>query len=78
ELEVSIFPGFAASEILYHEDGSVRGIQTGDMGIGKDGQPTHNFMPGYELLAKYTLFAEGCRGHLGKRLIQKFNLDKDA
>ena len=45
ELEVSIFPGFAASEILYHEDGSVRGIQTGDMGIGKDGQPTHNFMP---------------------------------
>lgn len=78
ELEVSIFPGFAASEVLYHEDGTVKGIQTGDMGIGKDGEPTHNFTPGYELHAKYTLFAEGCRGHLGKRLIAKYNLDKDA
>lgn len=78
ELEVSIFPGFAASEILYHEDGTVKGIQTGDMGIGKDGEPTANFTPGYELHAKYTLFAEGCRGHLGKRLISKFGLDKDA
>ncbi len=68
ELEVSIFPGFAASEVLYHEDGTVKGIQTGDMGIGT----------GYELHAKYTLFAEGCRGHLGKRLIAKFGLDKDA
>ena len=78
ELEVSIFPGFAAAEVLYHEDGTVKGIQTGDMGIGKNGEPTHNFTPGYELHAKYTLFAEGCRGHLGKRLIAKFNLDKDA
>ena len=78
ELEVSIFPGFAAAEILYHEDGTVKGVQTGDMGIGKDGEPTHNFAPGYELHAKYTLFAEGCRGHLGKRLISKFNLDKDV
>ena len=78
ELEVSIFPGFAASEVLYHEDGTVKGIQTGDMGIGKDGEPTANFTPGYELHAKYTLFAEGCRGHLGKRLIAKFGLDKDA
>lgn len=78
ELEVSIFPGFAASEILYHEDGTVKGIQTGDMGIGKDGEPTANFAPGYELHAKYTIFAEGCRGHLGKRLLAKFNLDKDA
>ncbi|RZG79849.1 electron transfer flavoprotein-ubiquinone oxidoreductase, partial [Acinetobacter pittii] len=78
ELEVSIFPGFAASEVLYHEDGTVKGIQTGDMGVGKDGEPTHNFTPGYELHAKYTLFAEGCRGHLGKRLIAKYNLDKDA
>ena len=78
ELEVSIFPGFAASEVLYHEDGTVKGIQTGDMGIGKDGEPTHNFAPGYELHAKYTLFAEGCRGHLGKRLIANFKLDKDA
>ncbi|MHA3981677.1 electron transfer flavoprotein-ubiquinone oxidoreductase [Acinetobacter venetianus] len=78
ELEVSIFPGFAAAEVLYHEDGTVKGIQTGDMGIGKNGEPTHNFTPGYELHAKYTLFAEGCRGHLGKRLIANFNLDKDA
>lgn len=79
ELEVQIFPGFAAADILYHEDGvTVKGIVTGDMGIGKDGEPTHNFMPGYELHAKYTLFAEGCRGHLGKRLIEKFKLDKDA
>lgn len=78
ELEVSIFPGFAASEVLYHEDGTVKGIQTGDMGIGKDGEPTHNFTPGYELHAKYTLFAEGCRGHLGKRLIAKYNLDKNV
>ncbi len=78
ELEVSIFPGFAAAEVLYHEDGTVKGIQTGDMGIGKNGEPTHNFTPGYELHAKYTLFAEGCRGHLGKRLIAEYNLDKDA
>lgn len=79
ELEVSIFPGFAAAEVLYHDDGTtVKGIQTGDMGIGKDGEPTHNFTAGYELHAKYTLFAEGCRGHLGKRLIEKFQLDKDA
>ncbi|EPG35564.1 electron transfer flavoprotein-ubiquinone oxidoreductase [Acinetobacter colistiniresistens] len=78
ELEVSIFPGFAAAEVLYHEDGTVKGIQTGDMGIGKNGEPTHNFTPGYELHAKYTLFAEGCRGNLGKRLIAKYNLDKDA
>jgi electron-transferring-flavoprotein dehydrogenase len=78
ELEVSIFPGFAASEVLYHADGTVKGIQTGDMGIGKNGEPTHNFTLGYELHAKYTLFAEGCRGHLGKRLISQFNLDKDA
>lgn len=78
ELEVSIFPGFSAAEILYHADGTVKGVQTGDMGVGKDGEATHNFTPGYELHAKYTLFAEGCRGHLGKRLIQQFNLDKDA
>ena len=78
EMEVSIFPGFAAADVLYHEDGSVRGVVTGDMGIGKDGQPTHNFAPGYELLAKYTIFAEGCRGHLGKRLMSRFDLCKDA
>lgn len=78
ELEVSIFPGFAAADVLYNDDGSVRGVVTGDMGIGKDGQPTHNFAPGYELLAKYTIFAEGCRGHLGKRLMSRFDLCKDA
>ncbi len=78
ELEVSIFPGFAAAEILYHTDGTVKGIQTGDMGIGKDGEPTHNFTPGYELHAKYTIFAEGCRGHLGKRLIAQYNLDQNT
>lgn len=78
ELEVTIFPGFAADNILYHEDGSVKGIVTGDMGVDKDGNPKDSFMPGYELHAKYTLFAEGCRGHLGKRLISRFNLDADC
>lgn len=78
ELEVAIFPGFAASEILYHEDGSVKGIQTGDMGVSKEGEATANFTPGYELHAKYTIFAEGCRGHLGKQLIEKFKLDEHA
>ena len=75
---VNIFPGFAASEILYNDDGSVAGIATGDMGIGADGQPKGTFTPGYELRAKYTIFAEGCRGHLGKQLISKFNLDADS
>jgi len=71
---VEIFPGFAAAEVLYNEDGSVKGVATGDMGIGKDGQQTENYQPGMELLAKYTFFAEGCRGHLGKQLQEKFNL----
>lgn len=74
-LGVEIYPGFAAAEILYNADGSVRGVATGNMGIGRDGQPTENFQPGMELLAKYTLFAEGARGHLGKQLIEKFKLD---
>ena len=78
ELGVNIFPGFAASEILYNEDGSVKGVATGDMGIGMDGEQKPTFTPGYELHAKYTLFAEGCRGHLGKQLIEKFNLDADS
>lgn len=78
ELEVSIFSGFTASKILYHEDGSIKAIQTGDMGIGKDGEPTHNFILGYEIDPKYTLLAEACRGHLDKSLFFKFNLDKDA
>ncbi|MGD9662791.1 MAG: electron transfer flavoprotein-ubiquinone oxidoreductase [Porticoccaceae bacterium] len=73
-LGVEIFPGFAAADIVYHDDGSVKGIATGDMGVGHDGQPKDSYMPGMELHAKYTLFAEGCRGHLGKRLIEKFDL----
>ncbi len=74
-LGVEIFPGFAAAEILYTEQGAVRGIATGNMGIGKDGQPTENFQLGMELLGKYTFFAEGARGHLGKQLISKYQLD---
>lgn len=74
-LGVEIFPGFAASELLYHEDGSVKGILIGDMGVGADGHEKDSFMPGMELHAKYTVFAEGCRGHLGKQLIEQFHLD---
>lgn len=75
-LGVEIFPGFAASEVLYNEDGSVAGVITGDMGLDEEGKPKDSFMPGMELKAKYTVFAEGCRGHLGKQLIEKFALDK--
>ena len=78
ELGVMIFPGFAASEILYSDEGSIVGVATGDMGVGQDGEKKQTFQPGYELRAKYTIFAEGCRGHLGKLLIEKFNLDKDS
>ena len=73
-LGVEIYPGFPAADVLYNEDGSVRGVVTGDMGVGRDGKPTANFQPGMELLAKYTVFAEGARGHLGRRLIERFNL----
>jgi electron-transferring-flavoprotein dehydrogenase len=73
-LGVEIYPGFAAAEVLYHDDGSVRGVATGDLGIGKDGQHTGNYQPGMELHAKQTIFAEGCRGSLTKDLMQKFNL----
>ena len=69
-----MFPGFAAADVLYREDGAVGGIVTGDMGVGRDGEPTDNFMPGMELRAKYTFFAEGCRGHLGRRLMERFSL----
>ena len=72
---VEIFPGFAAAEVLYHEDGRVKGVATGNMGVGRDGQPTENFQPGMELHARYTLFAEGSRGHLGRQLIDRFDLD---
>ncbi len=73
-LGVEIFPGFAAAEVMYDENGAVRGVATGNMGIGKDGQPTANFQPGVELIGKYTLFAEGARGHLGKQVTARFDL----
>ncbi|WP_259365199.1 electron transfer flavoprotein-ubiquinone oxidoreductase [Psychrobacter sp. GP33] len=76
ELEVMMFPGFSAADILYNVDGSVKGILTGDMGVAANGDAKPSFEPGYELLAKYTIFAEGSRGHLGKRLISRFSLDK--
>jgi len=72
---VEIFPGFAAAEILYDEAGAVVGVATGNMGVGKDGTPGDDFQLGMALNAKYTLFAEGARGHLGKQLISKFQLD---
>jgi electron-transferring-flavoprotein dehydrogenase len=75
-LGVEIFPGFAAAEVLYNDNGSVRGVATGNMGIGKDGEPTDNFQLGMELLGKYTVFAEGARGHLGRQLIARFKLDE--
>ena len=77
-LGVEIFPGFAAAEVLYHEDGSVKGVATGDMGVGRDGKQTDAYQQGMELHARYTFFAEGCRGNLGKQLEAKFNLRKDA
>jgi len=75
-LGVEIFAGFAGAEVLYDEHGAVRGVATGDMGVGKDGTPTANFQPGVELIGKYTLFAEGARGHLGKAVLAKYRLDE--
>ena len=75
---VNIFPGFAAAEILYDENGAVRGVATGDMGISKEGEEKASYTPGYELLGKYTIFSEGCRGHLAKQLINKFALNADS
>jgi electron-transferring-flavoprotein dehydrogenase len=75
-LGVEIFPGFTAAEVLYNEDGSVKGVATGNMGVGKDGEPTDSFQLGMELHAKYTVFAEGARGHLGKQIIAKYKLDE--
>ncbi|VEF01255.1 electron transfer flavoprotein-ubiquinone oxidoreductase [Neisseria canis] len=77
-LGVEIYPGFAATEVLYHVDGSVKGIATGNMGVGKDGEATDMFQPGMELWAQQTLFAEGCRGSLSKHLIERFRLDKHS
>ena len=74
-LGVEIFPGFAAAELLYTESGAVKGVATGHLGLGKDGQPGPDFQLGMELHAKYTVFAEGARGHLGKQLIERFALD---
>jgi electron-transferring-flavoprotein dehydrogenase len=77
EMGVNLFPGFAAAEVLYH-DGQVAGVATGDMGRGRDGQPKSNFQPGYELRARYTVFAEGCRGSLGKELMRRYDLRRDC
>ena len=78
-LGVEIYPGFAAQEALIDEQGVVRGIITGDLGVDRDGNPKEGlYTPGMELRGKYTLFAEGCRGHIGKQLIKRYNLDSDA
>ena len=77
-LGVEIFPGFAAAQLLYDESGAIKGVATGDMGIGRDGKPTAAHQPGMELHAKYTFFAEGCRGHLGKQLQERFGLRSGA
>jgi electron-transferring-flavoprotein dehydrogenase len=74
----NVFPGFAASEVLYDDEGRVRGVATSDMGIGKNGQPKDSFQAGYELLGKYTIFAEGSRGNLGQDLMEKFELRASA
>jgi len=78
ELGVEIFPGFAAAEILFHEDGRVKGVATGDMGIARDGTRKPDYQPGLELHAKYTFFAEGVRGHLSKEIIRQFDLARDS
>ncbi len=78
ELGVEIYPGFAATEILYHPDGSVRGIATGDMGVQRDGTPGDQYQQGMALLAQQTIFAEGCRGSLTKVLMQQFDLRRDC
>ena len=77
-MEVNVFPGFAASEVLYDDAGAVRGVATSDLGIAKDGSKKSAYQPGYELLGKYTIFAEGVRGNLGEALMEKFDLRKDA
>ncbi|MCV2883941.1 electron transfer flavoprotein-ubiquinone oxidoreductase [Aestuariibacter sp. AA17] len=76
QLGVEIFPGFPAASLIENEDGSIGGVITGDMGIGANGEQKDSYMPGMELRAKQTIFAEGCRGHLGKQLIEKFGLDE--
>nr|WP_321458118.1 electron transfer flavoprotein-ubiquinone oxidoreductase [uncultured Cohaesibacter sp.] len=78
EMGVEIYPGFAAAELLYDDKGALRGVATGDMGLGKDGQPKDTYMRGMELLGKYTLISEGVRGSLAKQLIANYQLDKDC
>lgn len=78
KMEVEIYPGIAASEILYHDDGSVKGIATADVGIAKDGSPKDTFERGMELHAKVTVFAEGCHGHLSKQILKQFDLQKNC
>jgi len=78
QLGVEVFPGFTAANVHYNEDGSVGGVITGDMGVSEAGEHKDSYMPGMLLTAKYTVFAEGCRGHLGKQLMQQFDLNKDA
>ena len=75
-LGVEIFPGFAAAEVLYNDDGSVKGVATGNMGVSKEGEPTDEFQLGMELHVKYTVFAEGARGHLGRQLLERFKLQE--
>ncbi|MBC7204830.1 MAG: NAD(P)/FAD-dependent oxidoreductase, partial [Pusillimonas sp.] len=75
-LGVEIFPGFSAAEVLYDENGAVKGVATGDMGVARDGSETPNYQPGMELHARYTIFAEGSRGQLGRQLIERFKLDQ--
>jgi len=77
-LGVEIYPGFAAAEVLYDGDGGVRGVATGDMGIGRDGQRKASYQPGMELLGRYTFFAEGCRGSLSKSLMERYGLRQGA
>lgn len=77
-LGVEVYPGYAATEVLFHEDGSVKGIATNDVGIAKDGSPKDTFQRGMEFHAKTTIFAEGCRGHLSKQLMKKFNLNSKS
>ena len=77
-LGVEIYPGFAAAEVLYDDKGGVRGVATGDMGVGRDGKPTDQYQPGIELHANYTFFAEGCRGHLGRQLMERYRLNANS
>jgi electron-transferring-flavoprotein dehydrogenase len=78
ELGVEIFPGFAAAEVLYDDDGRVKGVATGDMGVARDGTHKHDYTPGLEIHAKYTFFSEGARGHLTKQVIRRFGLDRNS